>query len=238
MFVVALLNALGQESRVNRPTEVVLVLACGESGTAERGRNRLMRWQRGEISRHNLAREPGLGEQKDHRLVEMHLPVRPVHSLIVAKQLRDGPGPSHSADSPTAAPPLKRVKMSEMEIQTSETIKTLEKKKKDQRELYAKLEEYKAIAQERDEWKKKYEDMRIALKEEEEIRHLKELYMARVSQVSPEVLPTMNSSDGSRDTRPGRRHRSCAPPRDPLELEEYDTGSFRRLLGPPISGVI
>ena len=44
MFVVALLNALGREGRGNRPTEVVLMLAYGESGTAERGRNRLMRW--------------------------------------------------------------------------------------------------------------------------------------------------------------------------------------------------
>ena len=32
MFVVALLNALGREGRGNRPTEVVLMLAFGESG--------------------------------------------------------------------------------------------------------------------------------------------------------------------------------------------------------------
>ena len=83
MFVVALLNALGREGRGNRPTEVVLMLAFGESGTAERGRNRLMRWRRGEMSGHDLAREPGLGEQRDHRLGEMPLP-RPTwrsHSL-------------------------------------------------------------------------------------------------------------------------------------------------------------
>ena len=36
MFVVALLNALGREGRGKRPTEVVLMLAFGESGTAER----------------------------------------------------------------------------------------------------------------------------------------------------------------------------------------------------------
>ena len=71
MFLVALLNALGREGRGNRPTEVVLMLAFGESGTAERGRNRLMRWRRGEMSGHDLAREPGLGEQRDHRLGEM-----------------------------------------------------------------------------------------------------------------------------------------------------------------------
>ena len=34
MFVVALFNALGREGRGNRPTEVMLILAYGESGTA------------------------------------------------------------------------------------------------------------------------------------------------------------------------------------------------------------
>ena len=202
MFVVALLNALGREGRGNCPTEVVLMLAFGESGTAERGRNRLMRWRRGEMSGHDLAREPGLGEQRDHRLGEMPLPVQPAQPLIGAKRQRDGPGPSHSVDSPTAAPPLKKVRVSEIEIQTSETIETLEKKKKDQSELCAKLQEYRAIARERDEWKKKYEDLQVAYKEDE-IKHLKELYMAKVSQVSPEVLASMRSSEGSNDTRPG-----------------------------------
>ena len=42
-FTVILLNAMGREGRGDCPTEVVLMLAFGESGTAERGRNRLMR---------------------------------------------------------------------------------------------------------------------------------------------------------------------------------------------------
>ena len=196
--------ATGREGQGNRPTEVVLMLAFGESGTAERGRNRLMRWRRGEMSGHDLAREPGQGEQRDHRLGEMPLPIKPAQPLIGAKRQRDGPGPSHSVDSPTAAPPPKRVRVSEIEIQTSETIETLEKKERDQSELYAKLQEYRAIARERDEWKKKYEDLQVAYKEDE-IKHLKKLYMAKVSQVSQEVLATMKSSEGSRDTRPKTR---------------------------------
>ena len=214
MFVVALLNALGREGRGNRPTEVVLMLAFGESGTAERGQNRLLRWRRGEMSGHDLAREPGLGEQRDHRLGEMPLPVQPAQPLIGAKRLRDGPGPSHSVDSPTAAPPLNRVKVSEIEIQTAETIETLEKKERDQNELCAKLQEYRTISRERDEWKKKFEDLQIAYKEEE-IKHLKELYMARVSQVSPEALATMNSSESSRNTRSGTRAQELCAPREP-----------------------
>ena len=104
--------------------------------------------------------------------------------------------------------------MSEIEIQTSETIETLEKKEGDQNELCAKLQEYRATARERDEWKNKFEDLQMAYKEEE-LKHLKELYMARVSQVSPEVLATMNSSEASRDTRPRTRAQELCAPREP-----------------------
>ena len=218
MFVVALLNALGREGRGNRPTEVVLMLAFGESGTAERGRNRPMRWRRGKMSGHDLAREPGLGEQRDHRLGEMPLPVQPAQPLIGAKRQRDGPGQSHSVDSPTAAPPSKRVRVSEIEIKTSETIETLEKKERDQSELCAKLQEYRAIARERDEWKKKNEDLQVDYKEDE-IKHLKELYMAKVSQVSPEVLASMKFSEGSSDTRPGTTAQELCVSRGPEVLD-------------------
>ena len=172
------------------------------------------------MSGHDLAREPRLGEQRDHRLGEMPLPVQPAQPLIGAKRLRDGPGPSHSVDSPTAAPPLKRLKVTEIEIQTSETIETLEKKERDQNELCAKLQEYRAISRERDEWKKKFEDLQIAYKEEE-IKHLKELYMARVSQVSPEVLATMNSRRHPGTHVPGRGHRSSAHRESPRLLSRH-----------------
>ena len=168
------------------------------------------------MSGHDLAREPGLGEQRDHRLGEMPLPVHTAQPLIGAKTQRDGPGPSHSVDSPTAAPPPKRVRVSEIEIQTSETIETLENKERerDQSELCAKLQEYRAIARERDEWKKKHEDLQVAYKEDE-IKHLKELYMAKVSQVSQEVLATMKSSEGSSDTRPKTRVQELCTSRGP-----------------------
>ena len=80
--------------------------------------------------------------------------------------------------------------------------------------------------------------------QKEEIRHLKELYMARVSQVSPEVLATMSSSDGSRDTCSRTKAQEMWGPGSSaditlrLELEKYDTGSFRHLFGSPVSGVI
>ena len=103
---------------------------------------------------------------------------------------------------------------SSIKIQTSETIETLEKKERDQSELCAKLQEYRAIARERDEWKKKFEDLQMAFKEEE-MKHLKELYMARMSQVSPEVLATMSSSEASRDTRPRTKAQELCARREP-----------------------
>ena len=121
IFTVALLNALGREALRERPTEVVLMLAFGASGTAERGRNQLMGWRRVEISGHDLVREPGLGEQGDYRLGEMPLPVQPEQPHIEAKRSRDGPGSSHSADSPTAVLPMTKFRMNEIQIQTAET---------------------------------------------------------------------------------------------------------------------
>ena len=55
----------------------------------------------------------------------------PAQPPIGGKRSRDGLGPSHSADSPTAAPPSNKFKMNEMEIQTSETIVALDKKERD-----------------------------------------------------------------------------------------------------------
>ena len=78
-------------------------------------------------------------------------------------------------DSPTAAPLSKNVRMNEIEIQTAETSETLEKRDKDWEELCAKFDEYKEKAKDRDEWKRKYDELQIAFKEDD-INHLKKLY--------------------------------------------------------------
>ena len=71
----------------------------------------------------------------------MPLPVQPVQPLLGAKRLSDGPVPSHSADSPTAASPMKKVRMNKIQIQTAETSETLEKKDKDWKQLSTRLNE-------------------------------------------------------------------------------------------------
>ena len=67
MLAVALLNAMGREGRGNHSTELVLILACGVSGTTEKPKQTHEMATRG-MSGHDLAREPGLGEQRDHQL--------------------------------------------------------------------------------------------------------------------------------------------------------------------------
>ena len=69
------------------------------------------------------------------------------------------------------------------------------------------------IAQERHEWKKRYDELLIILKEEE-IKHLKKLYMAKVGPLSPEVLATMNS-DGSRVLQSRTIAQELCFPREP-----------------------
>ena len=85
------------------------------------------------------------------------MPVRPscsAQSLFGLKRSRDGPVPSHSVDSPTAAPSSKKVRMNKMEIQTAETSETLENRDKDWKELCAKFDEYNEKTKDCDEWKR------------------------------------------------------------------------------------
>ena len=121
MFTVALLNAMGREGCWDRPTELVFMLAFAESGTTERSRNRLMRWRRGEMSGHNLAREPGLGEQRDHRLGEMPRPVHDSSSLRIKKILRRAGSIAFCGLTNCS------FTVKEIEKQTAETSKTLKK---------------------------------------------------------------------------------------------------------------
>ena len=87
-----------------------------------------------------------------------------------------------------APPPSKKVRMKEIEIQTAETNETLEKREKDWEQLCAKFDKNKEKVKDRDEWKKKFDKLQINFKEEE-IKHLKDLYNARVSNFSPDVWP-------------------------------------------------
>ena len=57
--------------------------------------------------------------------------------------------------------------------------------------MFAKLNEFQEKARDRDNWKNLYDELQILFKEEE-IKHLKELYHARVSKLSLDFLAMMN----------------------------------------------
>ena len=82
--------------------------------------------------------------------------------------------------------------MNEIQIQTVETSEILKKKDKYWKQLRTRLNELQEKAKDCDKWKRKYEELQILFKEEV-IKHLKELYNARVSKLSPEVLAMMNT---------------------------------------------
>ena len=96
-------------------------------------RNRLMRWRSGEMSGHDLALEPVLGEQRDYRLGDCGLTNR-------SSTIKEG---ENERDRNTAA----------------ETSATVEKRGKDWEELCAKFDEYKEKAKDHDKWKQKYDDL-------------------------------------------------------------------------------
>ena len=90
MFIVELFN-MGREKAVGALRGSSKV---DESGTAKRVRKRLMRWLCGEMSGHDLAREPGLSKQRDYSLKEMPLAVRPnsfAQTLLGARRSRNRP---------------------------------------------------------------------------------------------------------------------------------------------------
>ena len=80
--------------------------------------------------------------------------------------------------------------MNEIEIETAETRETLENREEDWQELSAKLNEYNEKAIECDEGKKRRS---LITFREEKIKHLKEVYNARVSNLSLHVIAQMNS---------------------------------------------
>ena len=73
-------------------------------------------------------------------------------------------------------------------------MKLLKKKDKAWEELCAKFDEYKEKAKDRDQWKRKFDELQIASKEEE-IKHLKELVTG--SNLTREEYGTVMSSEAN-----------------------------------------
>ena len=137
--------------------------------------------------------------------------------------------------------------MSEIEIQTSETIETLEKKERDQNELCAKLQVYRTISRERDEWKKKFEDLQIAYKEEEIKTSEGTIYGEGESSVNgasgyDELLRGIqrhtSQDEDTGAVRTERARVSSADIRVCSQPEKYDTGPLGHQSRSSVPGVV
>ena len=122
-LLAALINILGHDNRVDRPTEVLLMAAYGERGVLDRSNMRVMRWRNGALSGSDLANEPGLGSSRTYQPCEMPLPTKPRPGLRRMHQEMNSEAASFSSQLRAAVPP-KRARVEEG-VQTNETMQDL-----------------------------------------------------------------------------------------------------------------
>ena len=176
MLLTALINILGHDNRGDRPTEALLMAAYGERGVLDRPNMRGMRWRNGALSGSDLANEPGLGSSRTYQPGEMP---RPKPGLTRMHQEMNSEAASSSSQLRAAVPP-KRAKI-EQRVQTNQTMQDLDGMKDElertRKELDEVTETILITEDDRDMWKKLFEDCNK--KQGEEIEHLRRDYMER-----------------------------------------------------------
>ena len=196
--MITVINILGHDNRGDRPTEVLLMAAYGERGVLDRPNMRVMRWRNGALSGSELANEPGLGSSRTCQPGEMHLPTKPRPGLRRMHQEVNSEAASSSSQLRVAVPP-KRARVEE-EVQTNETLQdhdgSKEELEKTRRELDENTKTMLSTEEERDMWKRLFED-RIK-KQVEEIEHLKREYKERLERLAlktavEKAIPTRNT---------------------------------------------
>ena len=137
MLLAALINFWGHDNRGDRPTEVLLMAAYGESGVLDRPNMRVMRWRNGALTRSDLANELGLRSSRTYQPGEMPLPTKPWPRLRKMHQEMNSEAASSSSQLRAAVPP-KRARVDE-EVQKTETMQdlngTIEELEETRREL-------------------------------------------------------------------------------------------------------
>ena len=184
MFLTALINILGHDNRGNRPTEIFLMAAYGERGVLDRPNMRGMRWRIGALSGSDLANEPGLESSRTYQPGEMPLPTKPKPGLMRMHEEMNSEAASSSSQLRAAVPP-KRARVEE-QVQTNETMQdlngTTEELEKTRRELDEIIKTMLSIEEDRDMWKKLFEDCNK--KQGEEIKRLRREYKQRSERLS------------------------------------------------------
>ena len=197
LLLAALINILVHDNRWDRPTEVLLMAAYGERGVLDRPNMRVMRWRNRALSVSDLANEPGLVSSRTYQAGEMPLLTKPRPGLRRMHQEKNSVAASSSSQLRAAVPP-KRTRIEE-EVQTNETMQdlkgTIEEVEKTRKELDEITKTMLSTEEDRDMWKRLFEDCNK--KHGEEIEHLRREYKERsewlvLTTAVEKVIPTRN----------------------------------------------
>ena len=179
MLLTALINILGHDNRLDRPTEVLLMAAYGEGGVLDRPNMRVMRWRNGALSGSDLANEPGLGSSRTYQPGEMPLPSKPKPGLRRMHQEMNSEAASSSSPLTIAVPP-KRARV-EQGVQTNQTMQDIDEMKDELERTRKELDEMTKTMliteDDRDTWKRLFEECNK--KQGEEIERLRLDYNER-----------------------------------------------------------
>ena len=104
MLLTALINILGHHNLGDRPTEVLLMAAYGET-VLDRPKMRVRRWRNGAFSGSDLANEPGLGSSRTYKPGEMPLSTKPRPGLRKMHHETISEAASSSSQLRAALPP-------------------------------------------------------------------------------------------------------------------------------------
>ena len=203
MLLTALINISGHDNHGDRPTEVLLMAAYGERGVLDRPNMRVMRWRNGALSGSDLANEPGLGSSRTYQPGEMPLPSKPKPGLTRMHQETNNEAASSGSPLRAAAPP-KRAKV-ERGVQTNRTMQDLDGIKDELERTIRELDEMTktmfSTEEDRDMWKKLFEDCNK--KQGEEIERLRRNYKERMALTTAveKVIPARSVSRGQTPMR-------------------------------------
>ena len=142
---------------------------------------RVMRWRNGALSGSDLANEPGLGSSRTYQPGEMPMPSKPKPGLTRTHEEMNSEAASSSSSLRAAVPP-KRAKV-EQKVQTNQTMQDLDGIKDElertKRELDEMTKTMLSTEEDRDMWKRLFED--CSKKQSEEIERLRRDYRERMA---------------------------------------------------------
>ena len=158
--------------------------AYGERGVLDRPNMRVMRWRNGTLSGSDLANEPGLGSSRNYQPGEMPLATKPKPGLRRMHQEMNSEAASSSSQQRVAVPP-DRARV-EQGVQTNQTMQDLDGMKDELEKTRKELDEMSKTMliteDDRDMWKKLFEDCNK--KQGEEIERLRRDYKERSERVA------------------------------------------------------